>query len=180
MKSFDRRSFGKLLLGAIPAVFLAKSAVAETERGGFTKEDLKKCEALARKPFEDGRWGTRSNPNEDFIWGERRYVCGHTEMSRFPASARPTPDTPIRPGVYRLDNAGLCPDCRKKQIESGVVDINPYDLRALLDKIAAPDRIVKEWSVPGSTPIIDGVKYHATNTVAPKTFYGVMKLEYYG
>ena len=60
MKSFDRRSFGKMLLGAIPAVFLAKRAVAEAERGGFTKEDLKKCETLARKPFEEGRWGTRN------------------------------------------------------------------------------------------------------------------------
>jgi hypothetical protein len=81
----NRRNFGKLLLGAIPALCLAKKAEAKAlpttkgpdgtftfsvpARGGYTADSLGN-----RKP----------NILEFNIWVEHKWACGHTQTYRSP------------------------------------------------------------------------------------------------
>jgi hypothetical protein len=156
MKSFDRRSFGKLLLGAIPAVFLAGKAAAEPKQK------------------------TR-------IWVEHTYACGHSLTYPSPGMADPAGilffmaqdgDLELRPSgeLYAIQTFDPCPACRKKQIESGVVDIHPYDLRGMLTDTGANG--VSDFTKnrredsPNPDITIGGFRYRMTTEVPPKTEYG--------
>ena len=122
MKSFDRRSFGKLLLGAVPAVFLAKSATA-----GATPD--------SKDPLGHTNMA-RSIPAHCGNTVKNTYSCGHSSLYRYTAGDpagllgfQVLPNDPHPSVVYEVVSMQPCPDCRKKQIESGVVDIHPYNLR---------------------------------------------------
>jgi len=101
MKSFDRRSFGKLLLGAIPAVFLAKTVGAEPQ--------------------------PKPNVLGFHIWVVQWYTCGCKLAYKSPGRHDPqgimfreaqegrlcTSPAPYD-SVYRVADLVPCPDCTQK------------------------------------------------------------------
>ena len=186
MKSFDRRSFGKLLLGAAPAVFLAKTASARTwqtvDGGTFTEAELTKNEQKIT------RWQDLAAEDIPAHCGnttKRTYSCGHFSLYRYTAGdpagllgLQVLPKDPHSPVVYEVSVSHPCPDCRKKQIEAGVVDIHPYDLFELTNDSSHKGiiDIIKHRAADGDVSprlTIQGVMYRLTTCVAPKTKYGI-------
>lgn len=123
MKSFDRRSFGKLLLGAIPAVCLANKAEAGVSKPGHSNM-VRSKEAEKVRPFAV----------------DCNYMCGHSErLSNPPHWGDPWVNVPVVKDstTHQVYFRFACPDCRQKtNAYQWLHEGQPLDKNALRDFLA--------------------------------------------